>query len=99
MRAWWKRVFVLVPNGRIEVKDITVNGPPWKTIVMSHVVVTATLANGENYTNQFMQLMRLKMGKIVEVRTLEDTKHLADAMTRLAAVEPDAVAAPITDAS
>jgi ketosteroid isomerase-like protein len=98
MRTWWTRVFVLIPNGQFDVRDITVNGPPWKTTVMSHVVVTATLANGENYTNQFMQLMRLKMGKVVEVRTLEDTKRLADAMVRLAEVEPEAIAAPVTDA-
>jgi ketosteroid isomerase-like protein len=98
MRTWWKRVFTLVPNGQFDVRDITVNGPPWKTTVMSHVVLTATLPNGEKYSNQFMQLMRLKMGKVVEVRTLEDTKLLADAMFRLATVEPEAVAAPITDA-
>jgi ketosteroid isomerase-like protein len=98
MRAWWKRVFTIVPNGRFDVRDITVNGPPWKTTVMAHVVVTAKLANGENYTNEFMQLLRLKMGKITEIRTLEDTQRLHQAMARIESLVPEAAAAPITDA-
>jgi ketosteroid isomerase-like protein len=98
MRSWWKRVFAIIPNGQFDVRDITVNGPPWKTTVMAHVVVTSKLANGEDYSNQLMQLMRLKMGKIVEVRTLEDTQRLHEAMGRISLLVPEATATPITDA-
>jgi ketosteroid isomerase-like protein len=98
MQSWWTRVFTLVPGGRFEVNDITVNGAPWNTTVMTHVVVTAKLKNGEDYSNEFMQLLRLRFGKVIEIRTLEDTKHLADMLHRLAEVEPLALAAPITDA-
>jgi ketosteroid isomerase-like protein len=99
MRSWWTRVFAIMPNARFDVRDIAVNGPPWRTTVMAHIVVSAKLANDEDYTNEFMQLMRLKTGKIVEVRTIEDTQRLHDAMDRISSLVPEATARPITDAA
>jgi ketosteroid isomerase-like protein len=97
MQAWWKRVFTLIPDGRFEVGSITVNGMPWKTTVMTHVTVSATLADGTRYTNEFMQKLTLRMGKIIDVVTIEDTQRLAQAMAALEGLVPEATAAPIVD--
>jgi ketosteroid isomerase-like protein len=99
MQRWWKRVFALLPGAQFDVHEITVNGPPWNTIVMTYVNVSSTLADGTAYANEFMQLMTLKFGKIVKVVTIEDTQYLATAMDSLSKVNPQAIAAPIVDSN
>jgi ketosteroid isomerase-like protein len=97
MQRWWKRVFALLPRAQFDVGDITVNGSPWNTTVMTYVTVSSTLADGSHYANEFMQMMTLKFGKIINVITIEDTQRLALAMQKLSTVNPDALAVPIDD--
>jgi ketosteroid isomerase-like protein len=97
MQAWWKRVFTLLPGAQFTVGDITVNGMPWNTTVMTYVTVASKLADGTAYSNEFMQMMTLKFGKITNVVTIEDTQRLATAMQSLAQTTPEATASPIVD--
>lgn len=92
--AWWGRVFRLFPGALFEVRRVVVSGPPWHTEVATHVQLTATSAAGEGYTNEFVQLMRLRWGRATSVFTLEDTARLERELARLAAAGIDEATAP-----
>jgi hypothetical protein len=63
------------------------------------VVVRATLPDGTPYENVMNQFMRLRWGRVTEIRTLEDTQKLERTLQSLAAAGvEEATAAPITDA-
>jgi ketosteroid isomerase-like protein len=97
LREWWRRCFRLLPETRFEVRDVIVAGWPWHTKVATAVTVDVGLADGTRYQNVVHQFLTMRWGKITEVRTLEDTAVLANALDRLyAAGIEEAHAAPIT---
>jgi ketosteroid isomerase-like protein len=80
------------------VHDVLVAGWPWDTRVATAVTVDVAAVDGSRYQNVVHQFLRLRWGKITEVRTLEDTALLQKALDRLAAAgHSEAHAAPITD--
>lgn len=94
--AWWERIFSLFPGVDFRVLDAVVSGPPWRTLLASHVLLTAPRDDGSLYRNEFMQLMRLRWGKATDILTLEDTGRCDDELdVRAAAGHPLAHAAPI----
>lgn len=94
--AWWERIFSLFPGVRFSVLDAVVSGPPWRTLLATHVVLTAPRDDGSVYRNEFMQLMRLRWGKATDILTLEDTGRCDDELDdRAAAGHLLAHAAPI----
>jgi ketosteroid isomerase-like protein len=98
LRRWWERCFRLLPNTRFEVQDVLVAGWPWNTRVATAVTVDVGVVDGSRYQNVVHQFLRIRWGKITEVRTLEDTAVLAKTLDRLAAAGyAEAHAAPITD--
>ncbi len=98
LRRWWERCFRLMPNTTFAVQDVLVAGWPWDTRVATAVTVDVGLVDGTGYQNVVHQMLRMRWGKITEVRTLEDTAVLARALDRLAAAGyEEAHAAPITD--
>jgi ketosteroid isomerase-like protein len=103
MEAWWSRLLRLFPGARFTPQEIVVEGPPWNTRVMTHILIQATLpgssaAAAAPYENEFMQLMRLRWGRITSIVTIEDTQRFVDVLPRLAeAGLSDATAAPIDD--
>jgi ketosteroid isomerase-like protein len=103
MRAWFERVYRLVPGAQLVPQMIVVEGAPWNTRVMTYVKFRGTLppdggAPGAPYENEVMQLMHLRWGRIVSVLTIEDTLRFASILPVLAAAGiADATAAPITD--
>ncbi|APU19245.1 nuclear transport factor 2 family protein [Actinoalloteichus sp. GBA129-24] len=98
LRAWWERCFRLMPDPTFRVEEVLVTGPPWSTRVATVLTVTADLADGSRYENVVHQFVRMRWGRITEVRTLEDTLVLQRALDRLAASGfAEAHAAPITD--
>lgn len=98
LSRWWERCFRLMPNTRFEVQDVLVAGWPWSTRVATAVTVDVGLVDGTRYRNVVHQFIRMRWGKITDVRTLEDTAVLAQALDRLAAAgHAEAHAAPITD--
>jgi ketosteroid isomerase-like protein len=94
MEQWWPRVFELFPDLTFEPQHIVVEGFPWDTTVATYVVVRGHSADGEPYSNEFMQIMKLAWGRTTRVTTIEDTQHLKDNLDRLAAKGLDAAAAP-----
>jgi ketosteroid isomerase-like protein len=103
MQAWWTRLLTLFPGAQFVPQDIVVEGPPWNTRVMTHMLFRANLpaaagAAAVPYENEFMQLMHLRWGRITSIVTVEDTQRFVDVLPRLAkAGMKDATAAPITD--
>lgn len=98
MRVWWRRVFRLLPDARFETREVLVAGWPWDTRVATDMVIRATLPDGTRYENVFAQFVRLRWGRITEVRTLEDTQKLERMLLGLAAsgVE-EATDVPVVD--
>ncbi len=71
MDQWLTRVFRLFPGIRFRLRDMTVKGMPWKTVVMTRLDVEA-----KGYHNEMFQRIELRWGKIVDVVTLEDNQRL-----------------------
>jgi ketosteroid isomerase-like protein len=103
MRAWFQRIYRLVPDAQLHPQTIVVEGMPWNTRVMTYVKFRGTMppvgdSAGAPYENEVMQLMQLKWGRITSVLTIEDTQRFVDILPALAAAGiADATAAPITD--
>ncbi|MCD0442128.1 nuclear transport factor 2 family protein [Glycomyces sp. A-F 0318] len=98
LRRWWRRVFSMLSEPRFTVDQVVSQGPPWNTRVAAAVRVEARLPDGTAYRNVIHQFMTLKWGRLVEVRTLEDTAALERALERLAELgHAEATAAPIED--
>jgi ketosteroid isomerase-like protein len=63
---------------RGEVRDIVVNGPPWRMTVCALFVDRATGADGTTiYENRAMFLLRGKWGKVVSQEDFLDTQKVA----------------------
>ncbi len=103
MEAWFRRLMVLFPGARFDLRDVMVAGPPWNTRVMTYFKFRA-LVPGQGgsgqvpYENEVMQAMTLRWGRITEVLTLEDTQRFVNILPQLAAAGiAEADAAPISD--
>jgi ketosteroid isomerase-like protein len=103
MRAWFERIYRLVPDAKLVPQQIVVDGYPWCTHIMTYVKFQGSLpgsngAQGALYENEVMQLMQLRWGRITSVLTIEDTLRFDRILPLLAAAGiSDATAAPITD--
>jgi ketosteroid isomerase-like protein len=96
-RAWFQRLFRLLPGIEFILDDVLVRGWPWQTRAVALLRVRATLA-GRPYENEVVQTLDLRWGRITRIHNLEDTQKLAAALERLAATGVDeARAAPISD--
>lgn len=74
---WGRRIFQLLPGLNFIVEDVLVAGPPWNTRVAARPSVSARLPSGGRYQNVAFQFVRLRLGKVTEIATLEDTQELA----------------------
>jgi ketosteroid isomerase-like protein len=94
-RAWFERVFRLLPGIEFTVEDVLVRGWPWRTRAVALIGVRADL-DGQPYENEVNQTIDLRWGRITAIHNLEDTQRLAAALERLATGGLDeARAAPI----
>jgi ketosteroid isomerase-like protein len=104
MRLWFERLYRLFPGAQFVPQAIVVEGVPWRTNIMTYVLIQGTVPDGNGssqaYENEFMQRMVLRWGKITSVITLEDTQRFVDLLPALASSGiDDATATPITDAA
>jgi cytochrome P450/ketosteroid isomerase-like protein len=98
IRAWANRVFALFPDLHVGIKRIWVSGWPWRTHVAVEWADFATLATGERFTNEGVQIVELRWGRVVGTKWYVDTQHAAETMERLATQGlSEALAPPITD--
>ncbi len=104
MRRWFERLYRLFPGAIFAPQTVVVEGPPWRTTVMTYVLIQGTAPDGNGqlqaYENEFMQRMVLRWGRVTSVLTLEDTQRFVDLLPSLSAIGiTDADSAPITDAA
>jgi ketosteroid isomerase-like protein len=96
--AWWQRVNRLLPGGQFTVHQVIVQGHPLNTRIAVRSTISGMQPNGEPYSNDVMQFMRLRLGKVTHIETLEDTAKLERFLATLDPVAiPDAVAPPMND--
>jgi ketosteroid isomerase-like protein len=95
-RAWFERLFRLLPGVTFTVEDIVVRGWPWRTRAVALIHVSATVVD-QPYQNEVAQTIELRWGRITRIHNLEDTQKLAAALERLAKTGlEEARAQPIT---
>jgi ketosteroid isomerase-like protein len=83
-RAWFARLFRLLPGVHLRLEDVLVRGWPWRTRAVALISVRAHVA-GKPYENEVAQTIDLRWGRITGIHNLEDTQKLAAALERLAA--------------
>ena len=80
----------------LEINDIWVKGPPWRTMVFVQWDGTATLLNGGRYFQHAIHVITLRWGKIAALDVFEDSQEVARALAiQAAAGLEEAVAEPI----
>jgi ketosteroid isomerase-like protein len=82
-RAWFERLFRLLPGIEFRVEDVLVRGWPPRTRAVALIGVRATVA-GRPYENEVAQTIDLRWGRITAIHNLEDTQRLDSALKRLA---------------
>lgn len=94
---WLSRLFRLFPELHFVVHDVIVTGPPWNARVAVTWTDRGTAADGHDYVNSGVHILRLRWGKLVALRAHLDTQHLESVMQRMSANGvQEAAAAPIT---
>ena len=96
LRRWFERLARVLPNLRLEIKEIWVEGWPWHTMVFVQWDGTATLLNGGGYSQHAIHVITLRWGKIAALDVFEDSQEVARALVAQAASGLDeALAQPI----
>lgn len=96
-RAWFARLFRVLPDIEFTVQDVLVGGWPWRTRVVA-LLTTKGTAGGEPFANEFAQTIELRWGRITRVNVVEDTEKMAKVLEAQAASGVDeAMAEQITD--
>jgi ketosteroid isomerase-like protein len=98
MNEWWQRISRLLPGGRFTIHQVIVQGHPLNTRIAVRSTISGLQPNGEIYSNDVMQFMRLRLGKLTHVETMEDTAKFERYLATLDPIlYPDAVALPLDD--
>jgi ketosteroid isomerase-like protein len=96
LRRWFERLARVLPNLRLEIKEIWVEGWPWHTMVFVQWDGTATLLDGGGYSQHAIHVITLRWGKIAALDVFEDSQEVARALVAQAAAGLDeALARPI----
>jgi ketosteroid isomerase-like protein len=93
LRRWFERLARVLPNLRLEIKNIWVEGWPWRTMVFVQWDGTATLLDGGGYAQHAIHVITLRWGKIHALDVFEDSQEVARALVVQAAAGLDEAAA------
>ncbi len=85
LRRWFERVGRVLPNLRIKVDNIWVNGWPWDTTVFARWDGTATLLNEDAYVNRGLHVFTLRWGRVTSLEEFQDSRAAANALAAQAA--------------
>ena len=84
IRYWFERLFRLFPNLHFETHSIAASGGPWDTTVVVEWTDRATPADGNDYVNSGVHVIRIRWGKVVSIHAYLDTQVLIDTLNRMA---------------
>ncbi len=97
-RAWLERLYRLFPELTFTVRDMMVSGPPWNTRLALSWADRGVAADGADYENEGVHVLRLQWGRLVELEAHPDTQHLERTLDRMAAAGiEEAAADPIEE--
>jgi|SRR5579872_2061412 len=82
VKEWLERLGRLMPNLKLTVTKIHVEGWPNNTLVILQWTAVATLENGEPYENKGVHFITLKWGTAVELNVYEDSQAVANALEK-----------------
>ncbi|MBZ0293029.1 MAG: nuclear transport factor 2 family protein [Anaerolineae bacterium] len=95
---WFARVGRIFPGLKLEAEQIFVAGPPWDMVITTRFHVHDTLPDQTTYDNHGVQIVRIRLGQVVEDHLLEDTLVLQKVLTYLSALgQTEADAPPLAD--
>lgn len=94
IRAWFERLFRVLPGIKFSIKHMAVSGAPWNTTVVVEWRDTATLADGTPYVNDGAHAIQLRWGKVVVLHAYLDTALMEDAMRTMTKAGVAEAAAP-----
>ena len=97
-RAWYERLYRLLPDIHFDINKIEVSGGPWNTLVVAHWDETNSGTDGVRTHNRGIHVLHLSWGKATQLIICPDTVGLVATLDRLAALgHPDAHAPMIVD--
>ena len=79
--AWFRRFVALEPHYAIH--DVTVAGPPWSMRIGVLFSDRIPLPGGGDYRNAGMEYVRMRWGRLEEIRVHLDTEKVAELDERL----------------
>ena len=98
LRRWFERLSLLFTELHFEVKEVTVQGWPWKATVMVQWENQERARDGQPYANQGTHVVRLRRGRVIYLHEHLDSQRVAEVCRRLVEQGGSEVAAePITD--
>lgn len=84
VKAWFDRLFEVLPGLQFQIHTLAVDGPPWDTRVGVEWTNSGRLLDGSSYSNTGAHILRLKNGHITAFHAyLNDTDELTQALRRL----------------
>ena len=99
IEAWYARLQSVFPDLRFEIDALSVSGMPWNTVALVEWRDSYTLPYGTRGGNQGVHALRLRWGRVTELRVYCDTQLLAGVLglierqgVREAGLEPLGVA-------
>ncbi|WP_315838113.1 nuclear transport factor 2 family protein [Bradyrhizobium prioriisuperbiae] len=97
-KAWYDRLYRLLPDIKFVLRGIKVSGPPWNTLVMVDWDETNSGTDGVRTHNRGIHVVRLSWGRATFLGIYPDTVGLVATLDRLAkAGNNEAHAAVILD--
>ena len=96
-RAWYARLYRLLPDLRFELQRVAVSGPPWNTVVVVDWLESNSGTDGVRTTNAGVHVVHLAWGRVTRLLICPDTTGLVATLDRLfASGNAEAHAQPIT---
>ncbi len=97
-RQWYQRLYRLLPDIRFELRDITVSGGPWNTLIAVAWDETNSGTDNVRTYNRGIHVVHLRWGRATRLIICPDTSGLKETLDRLyASGNKEALAAPIVD--
>ncbi len=97
VRAWFQQIYAYFPGIQFTVHHVIVQGWPWNTLVATRFSLASPRPDGSVYSNEGMQFVRLRWGRVVEDRLYEDTHKLEQELQQRQRVEVTSCLLPKTN--
>lgn len=77
-RRWFERLARIFPRLKFDIRNIAVSGGPWNTLAAVEWVDAIGTEDGGWHQNSGVHIIRLRWGKVTEIRIYCDTQKVAE---------------------